>query len=136
MNIYPTHTCFDDAFELIEKHIVAGNVTKEELIKDFMIVHAICLLPNGKAYAHAWVERHDKYCIFKGIINGEATFLEAEKEEYYEHFKVQETMKFPIQAAVAQNKLYGTTGPWSEKYKALCGSDKTIYSNEEIKNTG
>jgi hypothetical protein len=66
LTILPTHQCFDDAFEYILMKVKEG-ATQKELNDTIMIVHAICTLPSGKLYAHAWIEDGDS-CIFKGFI--------------------------------------------------------------------
>lgn len=64
MTIHPTHTCFDDALELIELLVKEHPELKEDIGENMLIVHAICLMPDGSPYAHAWVEdKKDGICM-------------------------------------------------------------------------
>lgn len=118
--IYPTHTCFDDAIEFIELLIKENPDLKEDIKANILIVHSICLMPDGRPYAHAWVEdKKDDTSIFRGIIDGEATYLIAPRTEYYERFRVQETTKYTLYQALEENRKSNTYGPWKEKYRKL-----------------
>lgn len=126
MDILPTHTCFDDAFEYIELIILHKEFTLNEIRDHFFIVHAICKLPTGKLYAHAWVE-HKNECTFKGILNNEAVFCTADKKEFYAQYDVQEFTKYSMERVRDMNFSTKSFGPWIEKYKALTGKDSTKY---------
>lgn len=117
MDIHPTNHCFDDALDFLE--LVIKN--KQALdVNTLLVVHSICLMPDGTPYAHAWVEdtKADS-CIFKGILKGEAMYLAAERKEFYETFKVQETTKYTVKQALFENRLSNNYGPWEEKYLKL-----------------
>jgi hypothetical protein len=87
MNILPTHRCFDDTVEIIEEKIMKDNMQWYTLF----VVHGICIFPDGRPYAHAWVEQGDT-CIFKGITEpgGETVTIEVEKESFYAYYSVNE----------------------------------------------
>lgn len=121
--IHPTHTCFDDALDLISDWIKADRTQFERLF----LVHGICLNPqkNNEPFSHAWVEREEQ-CFFVGIIEGTREYLAAPKQGYYRKFKVQEVTRYSVQEALAHNLASGHYGPWLEKYSLLCGDKKII----------
>lgn len=120
MDIYPTFTCFDDALEFVEDLVRTKNTAA---LTNVLVVHAICVMPSGERYAHAWVETGGN-CIFKGVIEGEACYITARQSEYYDHFAVQETTKYNWLQAGLENRLAGTYGPWEQKYLALTRQGK------------
>lgn len=120
MDLYPTHSCFDDAFEFINDAIMLSQEPlRTEHINSLILVHGICLLSNGAPYAHAWVERSGQ-CIFKGILEGEASYFAGEQKEFYDEHKVQETTKYTVIEAAKENKRTGHLGPWVQRYRELC----------------
>lgn len=116
--IYPTHQCFDDAFDFIGELIRAKR--KYDLI-NLYVVHSICLMGDGEPYAHCWIEDdNDGSCIFRGIISGEVTYLHAPvRNEFYEEFQVQETTRYSMTDAWKKFIETDKTGPWEEKYERL-----------------
>lgn len=114
--VYPTHTCFDDALDLIEAMVL--NDRRE--IDKLMLAHGICLMPDGKPYAHAWVER-DGECLFDGLIEGARYTFRADKAEYYAGMKVQEVTHYTVEEAWIENSQSNHFGPWKPEYAALCG---------------
>jgi hypothetical protein len=121
MDLHPTHSCFDDAFELIEQLIIKNQQHRDELKNELVLVHAICKMPDGKLYAHAWVEDAKKdTCLFRGIMEGQSDYYMADRKEYYEHIMPKEITKYTVLAAIEYNKKFGTLGPWKSVYKALC----------------
>ena len=117
MTVHPTRTCFDDAMDFMELHYKTLAQLCDER---YIIVHAICLMPDGRPYAHAWVEDNKKgECIFGGIINGQKVYLFAEKADYYECQQVQDTTKYTIKQAMMENLLSYSYGPWEQKYLSL-----------------
>ena len=132
MTIHPTHTCFDDAVEFIEELIKEHPDKLEDIKTSLLLVHGICLLPNGQRYAHGWVEDNKTdSCYFKGIVESECVFLQADRPGFYENFKVQETTKYTLWQVHLENMLSGTFGPWDKKYLALTGKDRKIYLQEK-----
>jgi len=122
-DILPTNTCFDDALDFITEVISANIDIKDELLKSLILVHAVCIHPDGYPYAHAWVEDRGK-CIFKGIFNGKADYFAADQKEYYKDTKVIEVTKYTIMQAAALNAKHNTFGPWKPDYLALCSDKK------------
>lgn len=130
MDVYPTHTCFDDAFEYIELSIRQQFYTIPYMKENLFLAHGICQLGNGHRYAHAWIEdKGTNEVIFKGLIGAEkqAAYLTADKKDYYERFNVQETTLYSMREAADLNKATGHLGPYKDEYTKLCGKDKTLY---------
>jgi hypothetical protein len=120
-DLFPTHECFNDAFELINEIILNNPLDKDDLKHELILVHAICKMPEGRFYAHAWVEDKKKNtCMFKGILEGEADYFAADIKEYYEHIMPQEIVKYSVMEAIEQNIKSGNLGPWKSHIKALC----------------
>lgn len=116
--IYPTHTCFDDALDLLTEAIKMnpGAAHTDEL----KLVHGICVAPDGKEYAHAWVESLGKTVWFIGILDGKYQQFAADLKEYYAETRVVETTKYTPLEAWAENYRHANYGPWVERYKGLC----------------
>lgn len=122
--IFPTHSCFDDALDLAEALVMQDRREAGKLF----VVHAICLMPDGRPYAHAWLERED-CCLFVGVIEGREVPLEAAKDEFYVEYKVQESTRYTLREALAENVRTNHYGPWKPEYEALCGKncERTSY---------
>lgn len=116
--IYPTGKCFDDALDLISQ-LLQGAETPEALAERLVLVHGICLAPDGHPFAHAWVEDEDR-CLFRGILAGEAHYFAAPHAAYYADARVQEVTRYTVREAWAANRRHGTYGPWLPRYQALC----------------
>lgn len=115
--IYPTGTCFDDCATFIARSY--------ESKLGYKLVHGICLLENGKLYAHAWIElpSHDEAMGFGlAIINDkeEKVIYTASISDFYDRFKVYETTKYDYFEAMDNFINKKTHGPWEEKYLKLC----------------
>ncbi len=116
--IYPTGHCFDDALDLIAALLQLAE-TPEVLADRLVLVHGICLAPDGKPCAHAWVEDGDR-CLFSGMLGGEQHVFAARHEAYYADLRVQEVTRYSVREAWAANRRHGTYGPWVPRYQALC----------------
>jgi len=121
-NIYPTHTCFDDALELI------GIWNSPERQPDLRLVHAICEAPTGERYAHAWVEDvRIGSAYFGGIYQGEKVTVVAKADEYRAGLNIQEVKVYSVSEAIRLNHETNHFGPWEERFRALCGRDRKLY---------
>lgn len=120
VSILPTRTCFDDSLDLIDKIVIAND---HAFHPGLFLVHAICTMPNGELYAHAWVEFNDS-ALFVGILNGARETFKTAKTEFYEHYKPVDVTRYTVGQAMAQNMTSGHFGPWKRKYWDLCGNIK------------
>lgn len=126
-NIYPTNKCFDDALDFISLILQEKSEEREALRHELFLVHAICKMPDGRRYSHAWVEDcKTKTCIFKGILENEASYFARDIKQYYEHIMPLEWTKYTVMQASEQNELHGTFGPWEPRYQALCRDFKMV----------
>ena len=121
--VYPTHTCFDDALEYIGEML--KNHPAAVMFEDVVLVHAICIMPNGDQYAHAWVEsKLTKTAYFFGIVKGGRVRIDVDSEEYRKELQVVEFIEYTPYEACKENYKHGTFGPWKEKYLNLCRDKK------------
>ena len=120
--IYPTHTCFDDAVQIMADLVRENRETLNS--NRFVIVHAI-VAPEGKESSHAWVEDTEKnLVIFMGLLNGDRMSFSVDLGEYYLKMNVRDFTKYTIAECIAEEKKTGqerSYGPWKEKYRELCG---------------
>lgn len=129
-DIMPTHTCFEDV-TLYFPLLIREKLSRKN-DPGFLMVHAVCLLPNDKEYSHAWIEEGG-LVHFSGIFQGVRGWALVEREEFYKVFRVQETTKYNFwelfRAAVHNGN---TPPPWEKRYRDLCGDDKTLYRGPEV----
>lgn len=121
MTLYPTHTCFDDALDMLAQAVKAnpGSYESDEL----RLVHAVCVAPDGAEYSHAWVESNGTHVWFEALTNGHRVQYVSDLGEFYAEYQVKETTKYTPPQAWAENKKHETYGPWIDRYKLLCGND-------------
>ena len=115
--VLPTHTCFDDALEIIESIIKAHPDAAHT--DEFVLVHAI-VHPEGEDFAHAWVESREGIVFWKGIVDGEKVILGSPSLEFRSGWKPVEWTAYTPREAAEQNARWGTFGPWEMKYLRLC----------------
>jgi hypothetical protein len=118
-HIYPTHECFNDALDFISDVLIQNPDDREALVEELLLVHGICLAPDGQPYAHAWVQDGDR-CIFCGILDGTRGYFAASRDEYYAEMRVQDVTRYPVHEALRHNRRTRHYGPWLPKYRALC----------------
>lgn len=111
--ILPTHTCFDDTVEIIT-HLGKEN---PRCLKEIKIIHAICTMPNGAPYVHAWVELGNE-AMFVGIIKKKKAIVTVDKPQYRESLKVQEVTEYGVFEAAVMDVKYGYA-PYKPEYRAL-----------------
>ena len=125
-HIYPTHRCFDDAFEIIQDLIKYG--VDPEALK---LVHALCRPDNvivriGEdkpgTIAHAWVEYScddsTVLCVFRGVLDGVTLTLTTDSEDYHDSIKPYNITSYSIDEAIKMNLEYENLGPWVKEYCA------------------
>lgn len=130
MKIYPTHTCFDDAIEILCEIIKQDPGIIETT--EFELVHAI-VSPAGKELAHAWIERNREICFWVGIVEGNQIVFASKRDDYRQQFNVVEEKRYTIREMWEENARHNNFGPWIEKYRALCGSDNGLAGEMELK---
>jgi hypothetical protein len=116
--ILPTHTCFDDAFELISDRVRADPALARS--RRLRIVHGIALMPPhqenaGQPFAHAWAEEHG-YCLTIGVLEGERVIVRQPRDAFYERLRVQSSTPYTVHQAWQANLRTGHYGPWMEAY--------------------
>jgi hypothetical protein len=117
VQVQPTHTCFDDAMDLLD----AFATQRPDIIDDLRLVHGICLDPAGEPFSHAWLEdTATAQVLFVGIVNGERMNLAGDRADYYQEARVQETTTYTLHEALAENTRSHHFGPWEPRYRALC----------------
>ncbi len=119
--IYPTHACFDDALEFLELELNRG-VALEELEREYIVVHGICVGDAGESYVHAWVELGPH--VWQGglvDVDGkrERCFFAGVREDFYAEYRVRKSTRYTVLEALAENGRTGHYGPWAEEYRAL-----------------
>lgn len=124
MDLHPTHTCFDDALDFIERRI------REDIKKarELFLVHGILLAPTGEQkgtpYCHAWVEDPLGLAWQDGLLeSGERVTYATPVETFRNVFRPQKETRYTLAEAAIENQRTGHYGPWLEEYQALCGSE-------------
>lgn len=125
----PTQTCFDDALDFISEvmWLLKGQLRSNdgevrEYLERFVVVHGICLTPDGQPYAHAWVEEMDVRVWQGALLNGARIFHPQNRTTFYVERRVQESTRYSVAEAARENERTDHFGPWVEKYRALCGN--------------
>jgi hypothetical protein len=122
--ILPTHTCFDDALDIIEANVRESPslAHTDELI----LAHGILLHPDtGEPFAHAWVECSG-WVGQAGFLNGEKGVYGLPWENFAERMRPQDVTRYTVRQALEENNRSGHYGPWLEKYDALCRNPKGV----------
>lgn len=127
ITIHPTHTCFDDAVEILMLATEHGAVRTGE----FVIVHAIVEPPGEVAMAHAWVEHPARdRALFIGIVgdaaDGRRDVLMARRSEYRAELGVRESTSYTLDQAIREELRTGQCGPWEAKYQRLCRNQEEL----------
>ena len=128
--LHPTHTCFDDALELIDQSVKANLI--DPFDSSWHVVHALCYAPTGEVYAHGWVERDVSdgpngdtgIVIFKAVFNGKGEYFTTLASEFYEQFEPFDVTRYDLASAATENVRHVHFGPWEDRYKAHCGNTK------------
>ena len=114
--ISPTHTCFDDALDLLVA-LLRQNQGRRRTLR---LVHGIVLAGGSRLWAHAWLQEGDTV-FFSGIVDGEKSYFQGSRAEYYAEIQVQEHTSYTVAMALEHNRTSGHYGPWKARYLALCG---------------
>jgi hypothetical protein len=132
VKIFPTHTCFNDAFDYMSQRFKQDRRSAKKLI----LVHAICLAPEGpqkdQPFAHAWVEEGDGAYQDGFLETGERITYQLTVEQLREWLRPQKQTRYTIPEVLVENERSGHFGPWVEEYRALCGrGDRTVFRDSE-----
>lgn len=115
----PTHTCFDDALDMMASFLDHDPRSVERLL----LVHAICLVPEGpdkdQPFAHAWLEDGEE-AWQAGFLDGVKVQFACRVADMVTELRVQHATKYTARQARDENHRSGHYGPWVEKYRALC----------------
>lgn len=122
-SLLPTGHCFDDALDLITERV---NESGAAVVDRLTLVHAICVATDGTRYAHAWVEE-DGTAWDAAMLHGRRIYYAVAREEFEAARRVEQTTRYTIAEALAENARTQTYGPWRPEYQALCGRDGRIH---------
>lgn len=122
--IVPTGKCFDDSLDLLIEILKLHP----DWVTTLRLVHAICTMPDGRQYAHAWVEDlTDDSVAFYGLVDGERMLFKAvTRQDYYDQHGLVELRRYTYPEALRENRRTTHYGPWVEHYRALCGSTSIV----------
>lgn len=120
MDIYPTHSCFDDCNENLIK-LMKYEENARDLIRTgaVLVVHGI-IAPYGYDMAHGWLELKGQSVIFTGIFQGDRVMITAELASWYAESKIKLTKKYTIFEARLEELRTGHFGPWVPEIRRLC----------------
>lgn len=125
-SIRPTHTCFDDALDLL-----SARLRKNPELADaglFVVVHAICLIPDGpekdKRFAHAWLEEGGATAWQGGILDGQLIAYAVDARELEAELRMEKAWRYTPREVAAENGKHVTYGPWKPELLELCRKKK------------
>jgi hypothetical protein len=127
MTFAPTHQCFDDALDLLER-IVKEN---RHDLDDWRLVHAVCKAEGG-LFAHAWCERNRNEVVTAFIIEGKHTYVTIPRRDFYRLFEPQMMTKYTVPEAWMHNRRTNHYGPWLDCYKIHCSNGRQIMGAVEV----
>lgn len=129
--IYPTHTCFDDAVNLLAD--IAAHAPLE--LPKYQLVHAICVFPEGgytlsgrqagELFGHAWVERFTPQgpeVLQQGLWRGYRVTFGMPLSQLEKLLKPQRRWHYTAEELLRDATLANTPGPWEPEIRALSGA--------------
>jgi hypothetical protein len=131
--LHPTHSCFDDACEMLELLALRALELEESFeSQNWLLAHGIltatvnCASPlePGDLYAHAWVEQ-DGQAFHAGLLRGEKVWCRCSATDWYTYHHATDVTLYTMRQLVELNTLHANTGPWEERYKSLCRKEPT-----------
>lgn len=114
--LLPTHTCFDDAIEMIEQFLLKKRFPPDGLF----LIHAIVAPDGMKDSSHAWVEDKNDTAFFIAILESRKVVVECSAAQYRKELHVKALTAYTMRETWELNKLHRTYGPWKQEYIALC----------------
>lgn len=125
--LLPTHSCFDDTFELLEglaRSLLAAGLSIEQIqarLNELTLFHGLCLMPSGDLYAHAWI-REREHVIQAAILDGKRVYYKLTTEEFERCWSpTADVTAYSTLEASRENIRFGTQGPWLDRYREHCG---------------
>lgn len=113
-DLRPTHTCFDDAPDLVVAELKEGNRD----IARALIVHGICLAPDKRAFSHCWLE-FDGHVVETYLCDNDRVHLAYPIALWRERFQPQYEVRYSLAEWFKLNHDSGHYGPWDPRVKAL-----------------
>jgi hypothetical protein len=128
--ILPTHQCFDDALEFVENRLKEHPEAANTYLDTLHVVHGVVRFPDdspehaGTHFVHAWVEERDELngrtlVWDAGLLQGQRIWFSVERDEWYEHMRVQRVTHYTLMAACDMNQETGHYGPWDRSYAQM-----------------
>jgi hypothetical protein len=130
--LYPTHDCFTDALEFLELAAARANRGQPVDMESFRLVHAVCTAPDGRLYAHAWIEERGELVWQAALYQGERVFFTADKARHYKVMNIHELVVYTPHEVAEENDRTGTLGPWKQSVIDCCNdmADKQAWVND------
>jgi hypothetical protein len=122
-DIYPTHCCFDDVTDYLNR-LAAAGATRDVLVT-YTVVHGIVVLPDGTPFAHGWLE-HEGEVIEGGIYEGERVWIRMTRADFEGLHAVFDETRYTLDEVLRLDREHGP-GPWKPEYIALCSSDRKVW---------
>lgn len=125
-DIYPTHTCFDDALDFIARMLKKGGQSPPDLAKKYRVVHGLyrvdqVLYCEKKVIAHAWVlDREHNEAIQDGYLKEERVTYSIAIEEFRKLFNTIHETIYTLHEVAKLNAKHNNYGPWDRIYLKHC----------------
>ena len=117
LEIRPTHECFDDAIDFMVQQLKIDPSLMHK--RDLLLVHGICLTPDGKPFAHAWVEQGN-IVWNSGNLLEQKIYTAIDRKQFYSECRVTHSTKYSPREMIAYNVTFNNFGPWVLEYRKLC----------------
>lgn len=118
--VYPTRECFCDVVRYFNQAVETG-VAIAYLEATFVIVHGICLLDDGRPYAHAWIERAFTNTVtLCGIHRGQTIYFSVNRDDFRRQAYVYQETRYTLPEHIELSEATGAGGPWLPEYLELC----------------
>lgn len=126
--IHPTHTCFDDALDHIEKLLMVRKLPPTLVARDYRLVHGLyrCQTADSdhpRTIAHAYVLEKPKGLVWQdGYQDGERITYGITRAEFHSLMKPLHETSYSMLQAYKMNIKHNNYGPWLPLYLKHCRS--------------